>query len=123
MTKKGKKVLEFDGKSAAAGDAGDAVEGVAPTSSDGGSGSVFDGPLSDEEAIAQLVALNHERNQCALRWEDAKTEASEAKKELDSASNAISQLIDRIDRQRSGLSGAQPMLRTLEAEANPASLA
>ena len=117
--KKDKTVLKFDGKAAAAGDAGDAIEGVAPHA--GASESVFDGPLSDEDAIEQLVELNHERNQCALRWENAKNEASDAKKELDNASNAISQLIDRIDRQRSGLA-AQPVLRTLEAEANPASL-
>lgn len=52
----------------------------------------------------------------------AKTEASDAKKELDNASNAISMLIDRIDRQRSGAE-AQPRLRTLEDDANPASMA
>lgn len=113
MAKKSK-VFQFDGKAAAAGDDHDGVDGVAPETS----APVFDGPLTDEQAIEMLVELNHERQQCAQRWDDAKTEAAEAKKELDNASNAISLLIDRIDRQRNGDAAAQPVLRTLEAAAD-----
>jgi hypothetical protein len=113
MAKKGKKVLEFDGKSAAAGDVTDDGPAAA-TAGTNGHGEVFsDVPLDDAAAIARLIELNHERNTCAARWEDAKAEASEAKKELDNASNAISLLIDQIDRQRSGQESAQPVLRTL----------
>lgn len=110
---KSKKVVEFkvDGKAAGAGPDGDALEGVAV-----GEVPVFDGPLSDEQAIEMLVELNHERTACAARWEDAKTEAADAKKELDNASNAISLLIDRIDRQRNGVEAGQPVLRTLPTD-------
>ena len=117
MAKKNKKVLEFDGKAAAAGDVAE-IEGAAPAATH-----VFDGPLSDEQAIGMLVDLNHERTSCERRWEDAKTEASDAKKELDNASNAISQLIDRIDRQRNGIETGQPMLRTLDTDATVSSAA
>lgn len=122
MTKKRTKVLEFDGKAAAAGDLA-AMESAAEHPGHEAEGHVFDGPLNDAAAIEMLVELNHQRTECAVRWEDAKSEAQEAKKELDNASNAISALIDRIDRQRSGVDVAQPVLRTLEAEANPASMA
>lgn len=108
------KVVQFDGKAAAAGEEIEGLEGVSPASD----APVFDdGPLSDEQAIEMLVDLNHERTACASRWEDAKSEAAEAKKELDQASNAISILIDRIDRQRNGVGAAQPVLRTLTADA------
>lgn len=121
MTKKRTKVLEFDGKAAAAGDLeelGTAPDGSGREAED----RVFDGLLNDAAAIEMLVELNHQRTECAVRWEDAKSEAQEAKKELDNASNAISALIDRIDRQRSGVDSAQPVLRTLEEQANPQSL-
>lgn len=100
-----------DGKAAAAGD--DVMDDAAPAPVEQG---VFDGPMSDEDAIAQLIELNHERNECASRWDDAKTKAADAKKDLDNASNAISLLIDRIDRQRTGTD--QPVLRTLEDAAD-----
>lgn len=74
-----------DGKAAAANDDGAEIAAAPPPEQ-----GVFDGPLSDEEAIAQLIELNHERNECAGRWDDAKTKASDAKKDLDNASNAIS---------------------------------
>lgn len=117
MTKK-TKPEEIDRKSAAAG-AGDDVNGSAVMPVQGG---VFDGPIDDEEAIAQLVELNHTRQECERVWDVKKQQAADAKKELDNASNAISLLIDRIDRQRSGRSSDQPVLRTLEEQANPASL-
>lgn len=72
-----------DGKAAAANDDGAEIAAAPPPEQ-----GVFDGPLSDEEAIAQLIELNHERNECAGRWDDAKTKASDAKKDLDNASNA-----------------------------------
>lgn len=112
MAKKDKKVLTFDGKTAGAGPDGDALEGVGPATE----APVFDGPLTDEQAIEQLVELNHQRTACALRWEGAKEEAADAKKELDNASNAISLLIDRIDRQRNGAEAGQPVLRTLPTD-------
>jgi len=114
---KGKKVLEFDGKAAAAGTDLDLADGAAPAN---GAGEVFDGPLTDEEAIAQLIELNHVRNECEAEWDRAKTAASDAKKELDNASNAISLLIDRVDRQRNGLEAAQPVLRTVETSGGAA---
>jgi hypothetical protein len=110
MTRK-KKHDDVDGKSAAAGSDHEAAQ-EAPTA-----GAVFDAPLDDAEAIARLIELNHERNECAVRWEHAKTEAQDAKKELDNASNAISLLIDQIDRQRSGVDAAQPVLATLTTDA------
>jgi len=102
------------GKAAAAGD--DLMDDAPASTVTLTQGDVFDGPMTDEEAIAQLIELNHERNECASRWDDAKTKASDAKKDLDNASNAISLLIDRIDRQRAAAD--QPVLRTLAAEAD-----
>lgn len=115
-----KKNEEPDGKSAAAGTDTEVTYGDATAGANGHQpdGAVFDAPLGDEEAIAQLIELNHERTECARRWEDARAEASDAKKELDNASNAISLLIDRIDRQRSGQEAAQPVLRTLAGVAD-----
>jgi len=121
MAKRKKKTADQDGKSAGAGpdteplDGIDALHDQATRHDDGDSG-VFDGPLDPEKALEELIALNHERTECTRRWEDAKAEASEAKKELDNASNAISLLIDRIDRQMNG-TGAQPVLATLGGNA------
>lgn len=112
MAKKGKQHEEPDGKSAAAGT--DTEIGEAPAIDAGGT-EIFDGPLTDEEAIAQLIELNHVRNECEAEWDRAKGAASDAKKELDAASNAISLLIDRIDRQRSGVEAGQPKLRAVDA--------
>ena len=115
MAKRNKKIkLVLDGKSAAAGDDGvEALQDQATRQDDGG---VFDGPLDPKKALEELIALNHERTECTRRWENAKTEASDAKKELDNASNAISLLIDRIDRQMNG-AGPQPVLATLGGNA------
>jgi len=119
MAKRKTNLNAVDKKSAAAGDdtvdGGDAIHDHA-TRQDDGEIHVFDGPLDPEKAIEELIALNHERTECVRRWEDAKAEASEAKKELDNASNAISLLIDRLDRQVNG-EGAQPVLSTLGGDA------
>ena len=101
----------LDGKSAGAGEEQEQPDAAAPAAPE-----VF-GPLDAEQAITELIELNHERMRCASRWEDAKAEASEAKKELDAASNAISLLIDRIDRQQNGTEGPQPFLQTLGGHA------
>lgn len=118
--KKAPQKTEPDGKTAAAGTDTE-LAGAGPalrTNGHAPDDPVFeDGPLDDAEAIAQLIELNHERNECESRWDAAKSEAAEAKKELDNASNAISALIDRIDRQRSGTDLGQPVLRTLDAVA------
>lgn len=53
--------------------------------------------------------------ECDAEWEKAKTVASDAKKELDAASSAISLFIDRVDRQRSGVAAGQPKLRVADA--------
>lgn len=121
VKRKNKKLNGVDQKSAGAGpdrdplDGGDVLEDRATRTDDGEPG-VFDGPLDPEKAIEELIALNHERNRCVQRWEDAKAEAAEAKKEMDNASNAISLLIDRLDRQVNG-EGAQPVLATLGGNA------
>ena len=100
---------DVDGKSAGA---GEQQEGQHPLEIE----PVFDGPLDAEQAIAELIELNHERMECQRRYETAKEEATDAKKELDAASNAISLLIDRIDRQQNG-GTEQPVLRTLPGSA------
>jgi hypothetical protein len=105
-TKKTNGADVVDGKSAGAGEQGEAQ--IEP---------VFnDGPLDAEQAIAELIELNHERMECQRRYETAKEEATDAKKELDAASNAISLLIDRIDRQQNGQAD-QPVLKTLPGSA------
>lgn len=108
MGRKKKVPDEIDGKSAGAG------EGHEDVPQDE---AVFDGPLNDAQAIEELIQLNHERMECERRWEFAKSEASDAKKELDNASNAISLLIDRIDRQKNGAGAEQPVLKTLPGNA------
>lgn len=121
MAKRKKPTSEdLDQKSMAAGPDHDGINGTGPayedqaTRQDDGAG-VFDGPMDADQAIEELIKLNHERTACARRWEDARTEAADAKKELDNASNAISLLIDRIDRQMNGTT--QPVLATLGGHA------
>lgn len=101
---------EIDGKSAGAGEDHEAT-------GTNGVEHVFDGPIDDEAAIEQLIELNHDRMQHAATYERHKDLASEAKKEMDAASNAISILIDRIDRQKNGDSAEQPVLKTLPGNA------
>ena len=98
-----------DRKSAAAGDSQDAAGGAAEY--------VFDGPFDAEKAIAHLIELNHEFQACDREWERAKSVASDAKHERDNASNAISLLLDQIDRHKNGLDAAQPVLKTIPGSA------
>jgi hypothetical protein len=97
---------DIDGKSAGAGEAPEAIIEH-----------VFDGPLDDEAALEELIDLNHTRQQHMAAYERYKDLASEEKKEMDAASNAISLLIDRIDRQNNGDTTEQPVLRTLPGNA------
>lgn len=78
---------------------------------------VFDGPFDAQKAIEALCELNHERVRCARIWEDAKTEAANAKKALDDATNAITLLIDRIDAEQRGEASGQPALKTVNGSA------
>lgn len=104
--KKKDETEEIDRKSAAAGETADTPEPV----------SQFEGPLDDAAAIAQLIELNHHRQECEQRYDHAKEAASAAKKELDDASNQISLLIDRIDRQKNGGEADQPFLKNTDTE-------
>lgn len=109
MAKRGKKHEDdqVDGKSAGA---GESSETVTPASQ------FEDGPLDDAAAIATLIDLNHHRQECQQRYDHAKDEATSAKKDLDDASNQISLLIDRIDRQRNGEDDEQPFLKNTDTE-------
>lgn len=97
----------IDRKSAAAGETGETKEPASPFE---------EGPLDDAAAIAQLIELNHHRQECEQRYDHAKDAAATAKKELDDASNQISLLIDRIDRQKNGADAAQPFLKNTDTE-------
>lgn len=77
---------------------------------------VFDGPFNAETAVDQLIELNHQFQECDRRWELAKSNATAAKNDRDNASNAISLLLDQIDRHKNGLDSAQPVLKTLKGE-------
>jgi hypothetical protein len=112
MARKKKDGDTVDRKSAGAGEGMDPMSASADQHAGDGESIFDDGPLDDAAAIAELIELNHQRQECSQRWEDAKAEAAEAKKELDNASNAISLLIDRIDRQRSG-GAEQPALKAV----------
>lgn len=99
----------IDRKSAAAGETAD--------TSANGDDYVFDGPFDADRAIERLVELNHEFQEADRRWDLAKSKATDAKNERDNASNAISLLIDRIDRHKSGLEDPQPVLKTIPGNA------
>lgn len=107
MGRKRRDEQEVDGKSAGAGE------------SPGGSHDeyVFDGPFDAEKAVEHLLVLNHQFHECDRRWEQAKASATEAKNDRDAASNAISLLLDQIDRHKNGLESEQPMLKTLPGSA------
>ncbi|MDP2319601.1 MAG: hypothetical protein Q8O42_09725 [Acidobacteriota bacterium] len=74
---------------------------------------VFDGPFDADKAVEHLLELNHAFQHADRKWELAKGKASEAKSERDNASNAISLLLDRIDRHKNGLEDDQPVLKTI----------
>lgn len=102
---------EVDRKSAGAGESAD----------DGAGGEVeeyvFDGPFDAEKAVEHLLELNHAFQKADQKWERAKGKAAEAKSERDNASNAISLLLDRIDRHKNGLEDSQPVLKTIPGSA------
>lgn len=101
---------DTDRKSAAAGEA--PAEGQ-----DTPDAYVFDGPFDADKAVEHLLELNHQFHECDRRWERAKSVASEAKNERDAASNAISLLLDQVDRHKNGGEAEQPVLRTLKGSA------
>ena len=103
---------QVDRKSAAAGD----------DAADTGAGGevdeyVFDGPFDADKAVEHLLELNHAFQHADRKWETAKGKAAEAKSERDNASNAISLLLDRIDRHKNGLEDSQPVLKTIPGSA------
>ena len=103
MARKRKDGEEMDGKSAAAAEAPDVSRHEY----------VFDGPFDADKAVEHLLELNHEFHECDRRWELCKSAAQEAKNDRDSASNAISLLLDQIDRHKHGGDAEQPMLKTI----------
>lgn len=109
VVRKRKSEEETDGQSAAAGDGQQQSGGHAEY--------VFDGPFDAEKAVEHLLELNDEFHQCDRRWEIAKSAASEAKNERDAASNAISLLLDQIERHKHGKESEQPVLRTIPGSA------
>jgi hypothetical protein len=78
---------------------------------------VFDGPFYADKAVEHLLELNHQFHECDRRWERAKSVASEAKNDRDAASNAISLLLDQIDRHKNGGEDEQPVLKTIPGSA------
>lgn len=102
---------EVDRKSAGAGETAD--EGAGGEEMD----YVFDGPFDAEVAVEHLLELQHIFQKADQKWEKAKGKAAEAKTERDNALNAISLLIDRIDRHKNGLEDSQPKLKTLPGSA------
>lgn len=107
MARKKTDTNEIDRKSAAAGDETDTN---APASQ------FEEGPLEDAAAIEKLIELNHYRQECEQRYDFAKDAATKAKKDLDDASNQISLLIDRIDRQKNSGEADQPYLKNTDTE-------
>ena len=103
---------QTDRKSAAAGD--DAADTGAGAEVDE---YVFDGPFDADKAVEHLLELNHAFQHADRKWETAKGKAAEAKSERDNASNAISLLLDRIDRHKNGLEDSQPVLKTIPGSA------
>lgn len=95
----------MDRKSAAAGESSDAHRDATDY--------VFDGPFDADKAVEHLLELNHQFHECDREWEKAKSAASEAKNDRDAASNAISLLLDQIDRHKNGIEAEQPTLKTI----------